>query len=124
MTLLKPRRLTIGSGLLLLLNTGVLFLLVLGYLAAYIPPDKNWMFAFAGLIFPYVVIANIIFIFIWLFLRRKLFWISLIALLICWNRLSNYVQYNKQEPADSTKASPIKIISYNVQIFDLYNWES
>lgn len=124
MTLLKPRRLTIGSGLLLLLNTGVLFLLVLGYLAAYIPPDKNWMFAFAGLIFPYVVIANIIFIFIWLFLRRKLFWISLIALLICWNRLSNYVQYNKQETADSAKASPIKIISYNVQIFDLYNWES
>ena len=63
MTLLKPRRLTIGSGLLLLLNTGVLFLLVLGYLAAYIPPDKNWMFAFAGLIFPYVVFQTLYFFF-------------------------------------------------------------
>lgn len=124
MALLKPRKLTIGSGLLLLINMGVLLLLVLGYLAAYIPPDKNWMFAFAGLIFPYAVVANVIFILIWLFLRRKLFWISLIALLICWNRLTNYIQINNQEIADSTKGNRVKIISYNVQIFDLYNWES
>ncbi len=116
----KPRRLSFWSYILLLINFGVVILLAIGFSAAYIAPDRNWVFAFGGLIFPYAVVANIFFVLIWLFLRRRLFLISLIALLFCWARLTNYVQFNS---AVKTNDKVLKIISYNVQIFDLYNWK-
>ncbi len=123
MITMKSRRLTFGSGILLLINLIVLVLLAIGFMAAYIPPDKNWIFAFAGLVFPYAVIANVVFVFIWMFLWRKLFLISLLALIICWNRLTSYIQWDKHTAIEDVKNEKAKIISYNVQIFDLYNWK-
>lgn len=93
----------------------------MGFVAAYIPPDKYWIFSFAGLIFPYVVIINLFFVFAWMVLGRKLFLIPLLALLICWNRLTNYIQFNKDKEVNEQEL--FKILSYNVQIFDLYNWK-
>lgn len=122
MPIMNPGRLTIWSGILLFFNFVVLFLLVLGFLAAYIPPDTYWPFAFAGLVFPYAVIANLFFVVIWMFLWRKLFLVSLIALLICWSRLTNYLQLSRNVDESKTEISGLKVISYNVQIFDLYNW--
>ncbi len=120
----QRRRLSFWSGLLLLMNVFVLLLLAAGYFAATVAPDSNWMFAFAGLAFPYAVLVNVIFVFIWMFLWRKLFLISLIALLLCWNRLANYVQWDSSEPSGHTIEEEIKVVSYNVQIFDLYNWKN
>jgi endonuclease/exonuclease/phosphatase family metal-dependent hydrolase len=122
-TTLKKGRLSFFSVILLLFNIGVLFLLTAGFLAAYVRPDNNWLFAFAGLLFPYAVLANLFFVLIWMFLWKKLFLISLLALLICWNRLTNYIQLDKKEISERQDAQPIKLMSYNVQIFDLYNWE-
>ncbi len=119
----QRRRLSFWSALLLLINVFVLMLLAAGYFAAFIAPDDNWMFAFAGLLFPYAVLANVLFIFIWMFLWRKLFLISLIALLLCWNRLANYIQWDTRQAVVTTNAEEVKVLSYNVQIFDLYNWK-
>lgn len=109
--------------ILLLFNIGVLVLLAAGFLAAYIRPDKHWIFAFAGLVFPYAVIANLIFVFIWMVLWRKLFLLSLVVLLLCWNRLTNYLQFDKAESKVNENEQRIDLLSYNVQIFDLYNWK-
>jgi hypothetical protein len=119
---MKHRRLTIWSGLLLVFNILVIVLLALGFLAAYIPPDKYWVVSFAGLAFPYAVIANLFFVFIWMFLWRKLFLISLIALLICWSRLTNYLQFDNNSTTIQDTTLSVNVISYNVQIFDFYNW--
>lgn len=119
----KPRRITFWSGILLLINLFVLFLLGAGFMAAYIPPDKNWMFAFAGLLFPYFVLINLFFVFIWMFLWRKLFLLSLVALLICWNRLTSYIQFGSKDETEINVERTLNVVSYNVQIFDLYNWK-
>lgn len=122
-TTLKKGRLSFFSVILLLFNIGVLFLLAAGFLAAYVRPDENWLFAFAGLLFPYAVLANLFFVIIWMFLWKRLFLISLLALLLCWNRLTNYIQLDKKEVSEKQHAQPVKLMSYNVQIFDLYNWK-
>lgn len=120
----KRRRLSFWSGILLLVNIGVLFLLAAGFIAAYVRPDEYWMLAFAGLIFPYAVLANLFFVITWMALWKRLFLVSLIALLLCWGRLNNYIQFwNDKDPLE-TDNQPIKVMSYNVQIFDLYNWQN
>lgn len=122
-TKMKSRRLSFWSGILLFLNVIFILILVAGFLAAYVPPDKNWMFAFAGLIFPYTILINLLFVIFWIVIGRKLFIISLILLLLCWNRIAGYVQlgFDRKSPASNEKV--YKVISYNVQIFDLYNWK-
>lgn len=95
----------------------------MGFIAAYIPPDTSFIFAFAGLLFPYAVMANLFFVFLWMLLLRKLFLISLIGVLICWARLSNYIQFNKEDKSQTSNEYTLRLMSYNVQIFDLYNWK-
>ncbi len=118
----KRRRINIFSGFFLLVNVSAILLLLFGYAAAYVPPDKYWIFGFGGLIFPYIVFANAFFVLFWIVLKRRLFLLSLIVMIICAQRLSNYVQvFSGSSEAPS---SSLKIISYNVQIFDLYNWKN
>lgn len=117
------KRVSFLSRLLLAANIIVIICLGLGFMAAWIAPDQNWLFAFAGLAFPYAALLNLIFIFIWLAGGKKYFILSLLAFLICWNRQSSYIQFNSK-PVSETNKTGIKVVSYNVRIFDLYNWKS
>lgn len=119
----KKRKSSLLSGMFLAANLVVLIFLVLGYLAAYIPPDKYWIFAFAGLAFPYMVLVNIVFLTVWLLSRNKYVLFSLAALLLSWSRISGFFQFRGNDAA-YIKESSIKVVSYNVRIFDRYQWES
>jgi endonuclease/exonuclease/phosphatase family metal-dependent hydrolase len=119
----KKRRNSLLSVLFLAANFVVLIFLALGFIAAYIPPDKYWIFAFAGLAFPYMALINVIFLIIWLVTRKMYFFISLAALLLCWSRISGFFQFSGNDSGYTTESS-IKVVSYNVRIFDRYQWES
>jgi len=119
----KKKKTSLLSKLFLAANAMVLTGLAMGFLAAYIPPDKYWIFAFAGIAFPYLALINVVFIFIWMVSGKKYFFISLAALLICWNRLTGFIQFNNADDKGKTEKS-IKVVSYNVRIFDRYNWQS
>jgi endonuclease/exonuclease/phosphatase family metal-dependent hydrolase len=118
----KKRKVSISAKLFLFLN-GIAVLPLLGsYLAAYIPPERFWPVAFLGLAFPILVFINLLFVFFWLFLLRKYFLISLIAILLGWQHIGAHIRFNSKVDADSL-AGKIKIMSYNVRLFDLYNWK-
>ncbi|MBK9359014.1 MAG: hypothetical protein IPN08_16815 [Bacteroidales bacterium] len=119
----QKKKTSLLSKLLLAANASVLAGLVMGYLAAYIPPDKYWIFAFAGIAFPYLALINVVFIFIWMVAGKKYFFISLAALLICWTRLTGFIQFNNTDVKGKMENS-LKVVSYNVRIFDRYNWQS
>jgi len=119
----KKRKPSLLSKMILAANAFVIFGLAFGFLAAYIPPDRYWIFAFAGLAFPYLALLNVVFIFFWMAVWKKYFIISLIALLISWNQLAGFIQFNAIEnPEEPVKS--INVVSYNVRIFDRYNWKS
>ncbi len=119
----KKRRSSLLSRMFLAANFVVLVFLALGFAAAYIPPDKYWIFAFTGLAFPYMALVNFIFLIIWLVTRKKYFFISLVALLLSWSRISGFFQF-KGNDYGYTQESSIKVVSYNVRIFDRYQWEA
>jgi endonuclease/exonuclease/phosphatase family metal-dependent hydrolase len=118
------RRFLLIKGLLFTANLIVVALFVMGYAAAYIPPDRNWIFAFAGLAFPYLALVNVAFILFWLITGKKYFaLISFAVLLLSWSRLGGYFRFHTGygQPADTTG---INVLSYNVRLFDLYNWKN
>ena len=89
------RRFLLIKGLLFTANLIVVALFVMGYAAAYIPPDRNWIFAFAGLAFPYLALVNVAFILFWLITGKKYFaLISFAVLLLSWSRLGGYFRFH------------------------------
>jgi endonuclease/exonuclease/phosphatase family metal-dependent hydrolase len=105
----------------LFFNHVVVVALLLSYLASYISPEKFWILAFFGLTYPFWVFVNFLFVLFWLFVIPKRALYSLIVLLSGWSQLGAFVQPGSNNSNEKIKA-PIKVMSYNVKLFDLYNW--
>ena len=78
-----------------------------------------WPISFLGLIFPILFIMNFLFLIYWFLNTKKQIWANLIVLLIGVQHVSNYIGTNPKESTDNTT---ISILSYNVRIFNAYNW--
>jgi endonuclease/exonuclease/phosphatase family metal-dependent hydrolase len=91
------------------------------YVAPYVSPEKLWPLAFFGLAYPVIVLVNLLFVVYWgLLFNKRIFYSLFVIILGFWN-IHNYVQFSRNHlPNYSSKT--IKVMSYNVKVFDLYNW--
>jgi endonuclease/exonuclease/phosphatase family metal-dependent hydrolase len=95
--------------------------LLISYLAPYISPENFWFIAFFGLAYPVLLIINILFVIYWSIQFKKNAFYSLIIVISGWSQIQCYAQINPiSKPYDSKKG--FKVMSYNVKLFDLYNW--
>lgn len=107
---------------LLFINFLAVMALCLAYLSAYINPEKFWIPSFFGLAYLYILIINLIFIVLWLFIRIKYTLISLITVLAGYQFIfSSFQISSRPRPLNDDEA--FKILSYNVRNFDLYNYK-
>ena len=88
------------------------------YLNTHISPNSVSYISFLGLGYPILLVCNLAFIILWTFFRWKLIAISLFTILIGWNHFRHFYaitfsQYDLEQP--------VKVMSFNVRIFDLYN---
>lgn len=109
--------------LFLFINILVALGLAFAYLSTYIAPDKIWFFSFFGLIFPYLLLANVLFFAIWLYFKPTYSALSLLTIIFGFSHVTNYIQFsgNKKEVTNG-----LKVLSYNVHHFtyDLHNNKS
>ncbi len=96
--------------------------LLVAYISPYISPEKVWMIAFFGLAYPILLFINILYVLFWLVRRRWIMLLSFITILIGWYPLKEHVQFfRKNRPSDMKNT--IKLLSYNVRNFDIYNYK-
>lgn len=95
--------------------------LLISYLAPYVSPENFWFIAFFGLAYPVLVIINLLFVVYWGAQLKKRTFYSLIILLAGWTHIGEYIQVNNNNTPALLKKT-LKIMSYNVRLFDLYNW--
>ncbi len=99
----------------ILMNLASIFVLLVGYLAAWIKPSVYWPIAFFGLAYPFSLIVNFLFFIYWLINRRWFALAPLLFIAIGWNTLLNYVQIgNKKSPIPDEN---ISVLSYNAHLF-------
>ena len=101
------------------LNVLALVVLLCSCLATYIQPKEYWQLTFIGFAFPIVLIVNIFFLLLWIFKRDKFGLISLVAIVLTWKFIHSTFAFNFSEP---NKETGIKLMTWNVKCFDLYNW--
>ncbi|MES2620884.1 MAG: endonuclease/exonuclease/phosphatase family protein [Bacteroidota bacterium] len=100
------------------LNILAIFVLLLSCLATYIQPKYFWQLSFIGFAFPVVLVINVFFLLLWIMKRDVFGIISLIAIVLTWHfTQSTFVLNFKEE-----KGKGIKLMTWNVKNFDLYNW--
>ncbi|HUH74943.1 MAG TPA: endonuclease/exonuclease/phosphatase family protein [Chitinophagales bacterium] len=102
-------------------NIIAFLLLVISGFASRINPDYFWPFGLFGLAFPAIVILNIFFVLSWILRKRWFFILSLIGLAFTYPQLRAQVALPfLQKP--SITSSDLRVMSFNVRNFDLYNW--
>jgi len=102
------------------LNIGTAFVLLLAYLAPFVPPDFFWPLSFFGLAYPYLVLINFIFLVIWILQRSKKILLPLATLLLGFYNFTNTFQLI---PRTQSHDQGIKVMSFNAHGFssDLRN---
>ncbi len=95
--------------------------LLIAYLAPHVSPENFYFIAFFGLAYPTLVILNLVFVIYWAIQLSKRGFYSLIIILAGWISIHHYVQISLNNNPDKLKKL-IKVMSYNVKVFDLYNW--
>ena len=107
--------------------------LLLSYLSVHISPEKLWLAAFFGLAYPYLLLFNLMFCLFWMLFAKRVFLISLLAILIGWNFICNHFQIRNLSGSEKTgiitsdrqkrqDEHQLKILSFNIRAFNLYNW--
>lgn len=116
-------RTRIPEKLVLIVNFIAAIALILSDLACIIRPKDFWFPAFFGLAHIPLLLTNILFIFLWIFLLRK--WVigSLIVVVFSWGHIGTYFRFWKTE-SKITNADTLRIMSFNVRLFDLYQWKT
>lgn len=108
--------------ILLAVNVLFAFGLAVSYSAFVVSPEKIWFIALFGLSYPFWVFANLLFIPVWFILKIRY---SLVSLLV----LAAGIPVHARQAAWGSSRFPddedgaVKIMSYNVQLFGLYNWK-
>jgi endonuclease/exonuclease/phosphatase family metal-dependent hydrolase len=104
------------------LNLLAVLLLLLSYLSIRISPETLWPMAFFGIAYPFLVLANLAGVLWWAIFRRKRMIPSLLAILLGIGHIGEYVQVFGTSDGPEEKSGAFKVMSWNVRIFDLYNW--
>jgi endonuclease/exonuclease/phosphatase family metal-dependent hydrolase len=97
-----------------ILNIGFSGLLLLIYLSVFVPPDSFWPAAFLGLLYPYLLLVNLVFLCYYILRKSKKLLISLTVIILGIQHFSNYFQ---PVPNFNPGSGGLKIISFNVNHF-------
>lgn len=96
----------------MIINIGVIFALLLAYLAPHVDPELTWVISFFGLFYPIILLVNIIFIIYWIFKKPKYIWPSLVAIMLGWSQLKGFVAINSEKP--EAEGEVITLMTYNI----------
>ena len=111
--------LSLINKLLYLTNSICLLLLLLAYLSPFISPTFFWPISFFGLLFPVFYVINSLFFIYWIIGFKKQIWANIIVLLIGIQYIGLFFG---MQPTTTETTDSIKVLSYNVRLFNRYGW--
>ena len=107
----------------MVLNIVAAFFLLATWFNQWISPYQCWWLSFLALGFPYLIIINCLFIAFWLVQIRWWFILSLSIILLNFKNIQHSVAWATEKPFSSNDSSIIKVMSFNVRVFDLYEYD-
>lgn len=104
--------------LLLFVNFLTIVALLLSYCATVVDPLNWWYFTMFGLAYPFILLANVLFSFLWMLLKRWYFALSLTFILVGYQPLTRTFGFRlATENEVLPDTSNLKLMTYNVHNF-------
>lgn len=113
------KKLTFGNKIIYFLNSLFAVLLLLSYLIPFIKPSYLPAISTLSLLVPVLLIINLLFFIYWLIGLKKQMMLSLLCLLLGFNYATSFYKFQSKDVISNTK---ISLMSYNVRLFNIYNW--
>ncbi len=104
-----------------LLSIAISIALLISYLSPYVSPDSIWWIQLFGLAYPIILISLLILLPVLFFLKRKRFWTLALIMIVGFPVHFRYMSFGSSAEA-SQNATEIKVTSFNVRGFDIYQW--
>lgn len=101
-----------------LLSLGLSFVLLLSCAAPFISPISFWFVSLFGFIFPYIYVINIITLVFLIRAHKKVVYLHLLTLVFASFFITRNFAFNWKKD----QANGLKVMTWNVKCFDLYNW--
>ena len=114
------KKLSFFEKFLFVINTLVAFLFLISLSLPYVKPTLFSYFSIFSLFTPLIISLNILFMFFWIAKLKKQFMLSLIVLLLGNDSLKSFVNFSNNSKFIGD--NEFSIISYNVRLFNIYNW--
>ena len=96
-------------------------LLLLSYLLPFISPRTVPILTIISIAVPVLFIANVFFVIYWIIKLKKYFMISLISILLGFGYISSFYKFSENKVFLN---DDVKVMSYNVRLFNHYQWSS
>lgn len=97
--------------LLRLVNLLLILVTLFAYLSPYVSPVQFWPLAFIGLMYPWLLLANVLFILFWASLKNRYAFFSVGCILLGWNHFISLVGFHTGSVQDT--AQTIGVVSFN-----------
>ena len=96
-------------------NVLIILTTFVAYISPYVSPEKIWFISLFGTAYPWLLLANILMIGIWIALKKKYFFFSLACIVMGWNHFNGFIglHFGAEYPNGKT----IKVMTYNAQKF-------
>jgi len=91
-------------------------------LSQWISPEIAWPLAFFGLVFPLILLVQVVFLVIFLLLRSKAVVLPILVLMAGWTPLEHTFQLSGKKPNTQSDEKHVKVMTYNVRLFDFFEW--
>lgn len=95
------------------INVFVILATFLSYLSPYVSPETNWQISLFSLLYPWLLLLNILFLLFWAAMKQKYFFLSLGCILMGWGHLTSTIGWKGGTVAPNKEV--INIMSFNVQ---------
>lgn len=114
------RKLSRIDKIIFILNIIGAALLLLSYILPYLPPKAFFVLSVLSLGVSVLIIINVLFFMYWLFKLKKQLILSLLVLSIGYIMYGSLYKFTSSKNIDN--ANNIKVMNYNVRLFNLYDW--
>lgn len=105
-----------------LINILVASALLLSYISTFINSKLCAALSFLGLVYPILLIVNIIFVIFWISFKSKKYLLSLLIIFIGWKYIISFFNINFNNYDIVNTKNNIKVLTYNVRVFNRWNW--
>lgn len=120
---MKSGRLSFFDKFIYLFNVLAVVALLCTYTAPYINPETFWIPAILSLGYPYTLAINVFFALYWILRKKKRPFLYILAVLLLGFSMFSKTFAFKTGTKAINNSQQLKVMSYNVRNFDLYNWK-